>query len=73
MPRLHGFVKKDLLEVYRKMVLARRLDEKMMTLIKQGKSFFHIACSRHEAAQLAAASNLKPVKIGFILIIVMLH
>ena len=42
------------------MVLARRLDEKMMILIRQGKSFFHMACSGHEAAQLAAASNFKP-------------
>jgi len=60
MPRLHGFQKKELLDVYRNMVLARRLDEKMMILIRQGKSFFHIACSGHEAAQLAASSNLKP-------------
>tara|TARA_Y100000034_G_scaffold116698_1_gene155334 strand:- start:6198 stop:8204 length:2007 start_codon:yes stop_codon:yes gene_type:complete len=60
MPRLHGFQKKELLNVYRKMVLARRLDEKMMILIRQGKSFFHMACSGHEAAQLAAASNFKP-------------
>ena len=51
MPKLHGFNKKELLDVYRKMVIARRLDEKMMTLIRQGKSFFHIACSGHEAAQ----------------------
>ena len=55
MPKLHGFNKKELLDVYRKMIIARRLDEKMMILIKQGKSFFHIACSGHEAAQLAAA------------------
>ena len=65
MPKLHGFLKKDLLDVYRKMQIARRLDEKMMNLIKQGKSFFHIACSGHEAAQLAAASNLKPGKDWF--------
>ena len=65
MSRLHGFLKKDLLDVYQKMVVARRLDEKMMTLIKQGKSYFHIACSGHEAAQLAAASNLKPGKDWF--------
>ena len=31
MPKLHGFNKKELLDVYRKMVIARRLDEKMMT------------------------------------------
>ena len=59
MSRLHGFQKKELLEVYQKMVLARRLDEKMITMIRQAKSFFHIACSGHEAAQLGAAVNLK--------------
>ncbi len=59
MPRLHGFQKKELLDVYRKMVTARRLDEKMNTLIRQGKSFFHIACSGHESTQLAASCNLK--------------
>ena len=59
MARLHEFQKKELLEVYQKMVLARRLDEKMITMIRQAKSFFHIACSGHEAAQLAAAVNLK--------------
>ena len=60
MARLHGFQKKELLSVYRNMVLTRRLDEKMMILIRQGKSFFHIACSGHEGAQLAAACNFKP-------------
>ena len=59
MSRLHEFQKKELLEVYQKMVLARRLDEKMITMIRQAKSFFHIACSGHEAAQLGAAVNLK--------------
>ena len=59
MARLHGFQKKELLSVYRNMVLTRRLDEKMMILIRQGKSFFHIACSGHEGAQLAAACNFK--------------
>ena len=59
MSRLHGFQKKELLKVYQKMALARRLDEKMITMIRQAKSFFHIACSGHEAAQLAAAVNLK--------------
>ena len=54
-----NFRKKNCLKVYQKMALARRLDEKMITLIRQAKSFFHIACSGHEAAQLAAAVNLK--------------
>ena len=58
MPRLHGFQKKELLNIYRKMVVARRLDEKQLILLKQGKGYFHIGCSGHEAAQLAAANNL---------------
>lgn len=62
MPRLHGFMKKELLEVYHNMVIARRLDEKMLIMLKQGKSFFHIGASGHEAAQLAAASVMRPGK-----------
>ena len=55
MARLHGFTKEQILDVYTKMALSRRLDEKMLILLKQGKSFFHIGASGHEAAQLAAA------------------
>ena len=44
------------------MVTARYLDDKMMILIKQGQGFFHIGCSGHEAAQVAAASCLLPGK-----------
>ncbi|RTZ74253.1 MAG: tungsten formylmethanofuran dehydrogenase, partial [Candidatus Neomarinimicrobiota bacterium] len=55
-----GFMKKELLGVYRKMVTARRLDEKMLIMLKQGKSFFQIGCSGHEAAQLAAATVMRP-------------
>jgi 2-oxoisovalerate dehydrogenase E1 component len=60
MARLHGFMKKELLGVYRNMVTARRLDEKMLTMLKQGKSYFHIGCSGHEASQLAASSVMRP-------------
>ena len=60
MARLHGFMKKELLGVYRKMVTARRLDKKMLIMLKQGKSFFQIGCSGHEAAQLAAATVMRP-------------
>jgi len=55
MARLHGFTKEQILDVYTKMALSRRLDEKMLILLRQGKSFFHIGASGHEAAQLAAA------------------
>ena len=37
------------------MYLSRKLDEKQLVLLKQGKGFFHIGASGHEAAQLAAA------------------
>ena len=59
MARLHGFTKQQVLDIYRTMVIARKLDDKMMTMLKQGKAFFHIGCSGHEAAQLAAAITLK--------------
>ena len=58
--KLHGFTKKQLLDIYKKMALSRYLDEKQLILLKQGKGFFHIGASGHEAAQLAAASVLKP-------------
>ena len=58
--KLHGFIKKQLLDIYKKMTLSRHLDEKQLILLKQGKGFFHIGASGHEAAELAAATALKP-------------
>ena len=49
-----------LIGVYRTMLLSRRMDEKQLMILKQGKSFFHIGGSGHEAAQIAAAASLKP-------------
>ena len=54
MARLNGFTKQQLLDIYNTMVLARELDNRMLTLIKQGKGFFHMGCSGHESAQIAA-------------------
>lgn len=62
MPKLNGYSKKDLLDIYKKMALARRLDEKQLIMLKQGKAFFHIGCSGHEASQMAAAQNMIPSK-----------
>ena len=62
MSKLKGFQNKQLLQIYRNMVIARKLDEKEMALLKQGKAFFHIGCSGHEAAQLAAANNMNSSK-----------
>ena len=39
MPKLNGYSKKDLLDIYKKMALARRLDEKQLIMLKQGKAF----------------------------------
>ncbi|MGC8654699.1 MAG: alpha-ketoacid dehydrogenase subunit alpha/beta, partial [Candidatus Kryptoniota bacterium] len=49
-----------LVKAYRLMLLSRRLDEKELTLLKQGKAFFHIGGSGHEAIQVACALNLRP-------------
>ncbi len=54
------FERDDLLRVFRTMLLSRRLDEKMMTLLKQGKGHFHIGCAGHEAAQAAVGLYSKP-------------
>src|SRR5690606_9204924 len=45
------FDRDTLLNVYRTMLLSRRLDEKMLTLLKQGKGFFHVGAAGHEATQ----------------------
>lgn len=54
-----GLTKKDLLAALKNMILARYSDEKHLALVKQGKSFFHIGTSGHEAIQTAIAFSLK--------------
>jgi 2-oxoisovalerate dehydrogenase E1 component len=54
------FEKDTLLHVYRKMLTSRRLDEKMLNLLKQGKGFFHIGCAGHEATQAAIGLQSRP-------------
>ena len=58
--RVLGLSKEDFIQAYRIMVLSRRMDEKQLMILKQGKSFFHIGGSGHEAAQIAAAASLRP-------------
>ena len=50
----------DLRQRLRTMMLSRRLDEKMMTLLKQGKGHFHIGCAGHEAVQSALSRYSRP-------------
>ncbi|OZC04681.1 tungsten formylmethanofuran dehydrogenase [Rubricoccus marinus] len=49
----------ELKAVLRTMMTSRKLDDKMLTLLKQGKGFFHIGSMGHEAAQVALATHLK--------------
>jgi len=51
---------KVVLDFYRNMVTSRLADEKMLIMLKQGKSFFHIGAGGHEAIQTAAAYAMKP-------------
>src|SRR5260221_5911104 len=49
-----------LVDAYRTMLTARKTDDKILILLKQGKVFFHIGGSGHEAVQVATAFALKP-------------
>ncbi len=57
---LEDFEKSTLLHALRTMLVARLLDGKMLSLLKQGKGFFHIGCSGHEATQTAIGLLSKP-------------
>jgi 2-oxoisovalerate dehydrogenase E1 component len=59
-PDPSDFDREALARVYRLMLTSRRLDEKMMTLLKQGRGFFHIGCAGHEAAQAAIGMYARP-------------
>lgn len=48
-----------LLDAYEIAYSSRYLDEKMLILIRQGKSFFHIGCMGHEALQVACGLAMK--------------
>jgi len=60
MAKLHGLQKRELLEIYQLMKNTRLTDERMLMMLRQGKSFFHIGAAGHEAAQVAAAKTLNP-------------
>lgn len=52
----------DLKIALRLMLVSREIDQKAMNLLKQGKTFFHIAAAGHEAIQTAVGMNLNPQK-----------
>ena len=55
-----GLVREDLLRMYHYMLLARRVDERMWILNRQGRAAFVISCQGQEAAQVGTAYNLRP-------------
>ena len=54
------FSKDEYLKVLRLMYLARSIDNKALNLLRQGKTFFHIAGAGHEAIQVALGLSLSP-------------
>lgn len=57
-----GLSNDDVLEIYRTMLTARRLDERMWLLNRAGKIPFVISCQGQEAAQVGAAFALDRTK-----------
>jgi 2-oxoisovalerate dehydrogenase E1 component len=57
----HG-IDKEMLQDLRIMLQARAIDTKAMNLLRQGKTFFHIAVSGHEAIQVVVGTALDPKK-----------
>jgi 2-oxoisovalerate dehydrogenase E1 component len=57
--------KEEALKALRLMLVGRSIDNKAMNLLKQGKTFFHIAGSGHEAIQVATGLALNPKKDWF--------
>ncbi len=62
MAKFRGFSKKQLLDIYRSMLLSRKSDDKQLTLLRQGKVHFHIGGSGHEAAKIGAVLNFDTEK-----------
>ena len=57
-----GLSDDDLLEMYRQMVIARKLDDRMWALNRQGRVPFVVSVSGHEATQIGAAFAIDPSK-----------
>jgi 2-oxoisovalerate dehydrogenase E1 component len=58
--RITSLSPKKLLALFENMITSRFMDEKMLIMLKQGKSFFHIGAAGHEAIQTAMSCAMKP-------------
>jgi 2-oxoisovalerate dehydrogenase E1 component len=58
--RALGLSDEQVVDMYRKMLLARRLDDRMWALNRQGRVPFVVSSSGHEATQVGAAFALDP-------------
>lgn len=54
-----GLTAHDLVEMYRLILLARRLDQKIWSLNRMGKAPFVVSCQGHEGAQVGSAWALR--------------
>ena len=53
-----GLTDEALLDIYRTMLMARRIDDRMWTLNRQGRAPFVVSSAGHEAAQIGTAAAL---------------
>jgi len=57
--KIEDMNKEKSIKILRLMLTSRTMDKKIMNMLKQGKSYFHLASAGHEATQIAFGMNMK--------------